>query len=1765
MLTELVSTIQQKRPMRKFTHFFFIVGILNFSFLTTVNAQCGAGQTYNNYCYGRGETNHVAFEFCPSAGMIAQSNIIQGNFVIPPNTLTVYQGTSGSGITGTVVFGPATADVSGNTITATVADACLIFVTNTLLRQTLTCNDGFVGASELRVCSQSNSDPSTATLILSADEFCETDGPQTIGGGLPIGGVYSGIGVTDNGNGTTFTFEPSIAGAGTTSITYTQAGNVATDVITVVGSNVASFTALADLCMDAGIQSGLGGGTPTGGVYSGLGVTDDGNGMTYSFNPAIAGLGITDITYTLNTDCTPATTDQVEILPACGCPAMQSNFFYCFGNNETDIVTFEVCPSAGMAAQATITGGTLGTFVSDGDVLNVYSGASGSGSSGTLIGNALNGDLSGNILSSGIADDCLIFIVSTGPVGSCQDGHENPLSVCGQSVTPNITFLNPGDFCETDGIQSNLGGGLPMGGVYSGPGVTDDGNGMTFSFDPAAAGTGTHILTYTKDNDSDNVTIEVFEANFPSFTALPDLCIDAGIQSGLGGGSPANGTYAGPGVTDNGDGTYDFNPAIAGLGIHTITYTTKTGCMDSAFDTVEVLAACGCPSGQQVFFHCQDNLESNLVLFEICPVNSSMAVQATITQGTYGTYVSDNDAITVYSGVTGTGVNGNQVYNGSNTNFAGTVITSLNADGCLTFVSNTGPVGSCVTGEEVPLTICATDVPPPTNFTAPADLCLNEGVQSGLNGGTPTGGVYSGSGVTDDGNGLTYSFDPTAAGVGIHPIIYSVNGDPATDDIEVFALPAVTLALSEAFCENDGIQTGLGGGMPTGGIYSGTSVTDDGNGMTFSFDPSTGPDGYQITYTFTDANGCTNSSSTLGVIVNEVPSVTFTAPTDICVNDSVQNGLGGGIPTGGTYAGPGVTDDSNGLTYSFDPAAAGIGTHSITYTYTDGNGCTNTDNDEVEVFTLPTISFTALADLCVDAGIQSSLGSGTPTGGVYSGSGVTDDGNGLTYSFDPATAGVGMHSISYTYTDNNGCTNAANDEVEVFALPAVTLTLSVAFCENDGIQTGLGGGMPTGGIYSGTSVTDDGNGMTFSFDPSTGPDGYQITYTFTDANGCTNSSSTLGVIVNEVPSVTFTAPTDICVNDSVQNGLGGGIPTGGTYAGPGVTDDGNGSTYSFDPAAAGAGIQNISYSFTNGSGCSDTASDDLVVLGAPAVSIQPYNGLPFDEVCLNSSSTYRSSASTFGPPTVTTYTWAASNTTFTPNIGSPTAQDGTYERVDASWTTPGSQTVDLTVTYANGCVQVAPQLAVDVQPAPAIICPTSQTVQTSNNGNGDCTADATFTNPIDLNGACDPQTLTLSVNGGIASTVIPGASNTQSLDLGVNTLSYVITDGGGNMGNCSFNITVEDDEAPVIDCTSASIEFDGEDTLTFSIADVYNDASSTDNCGVVNLISPIIDQTVSCDQLGDVIPVTVEVNDGNGNSTTCTTNITIGGLPCGFSNSYGLGDCFDPNGNEANYDVPTGTFSLISDGCSPEFPYTSDDQSFIKYELCGNGVIEAYVRKIDGDGYAGIAMRESIDPGARKVGIATNRINRILKEIRVFPNYPAFPQQLFSYDKFWLKLERLNNTFFRAYASTNGINYTPFISQGIQMTGCLEIGLYVYSNNDGQTVKAEFTNVSIIPSTGNLNEGDFPYETGVKPISGLDIGLSPNPAKDRINLDLSKLIGQEARIQIYNIHGQLIEERQIDAIEEANENFDIESYPSGTYLINIQLAMQQQTLKLIKQ
>ena len=53
--------------------------------------------------------------------------------------------------------------------------------------------------------------------------------------------------------------------------------------------------------------------------------------------------------------------------------------------------------------------------------------------------------------------------------------------------------------------------------------------------------------------------------------------------------------------------------------------------------------------------------------------------------------------------------------------------------------------------------------------------------------------------------------------------------------------------------------------------------------------------------------------------------------------------LTGGLPEGGVYSGPGV---SNGM---FDPAVAGLGEHTITYTFTDPNFCANFATDVITV------------------------------------------------------------------------------------------------------------------------------------------------------------------------------------------------------------------------------------------------------------------------------------------------------------------------------------------------------------------------------------------------------------------------------------------------------------------------------------------------------------------------------------------------------------------------------------------------------------------------------------------------------------------------------------------------------------------------------------------------------------------------------------------------------------------------------------------------
>lgn len=67
------------------------------------------------------------------------------------------------------------------------------------------------------------------------------------------------------------------------------------------------------------------------------------------------------------------------------------------------------------------------------------------------------------------------------------------------------------------------------------------------------------------------------------------------------------------------------------------------------------------------------------------------------------------------------------------------------------------------------------------------------------------GGVYSGLGVFDDGNGMMYFFNFVGVGVGVYMIIYIVNGLMVSDDIEVFDV--VFVFFVEFFFDNIGLSS----------------------------------------------------------------------------------------------------------------------------------------------------------------------------------------------------------------------------------------------------------------------------------------------------------------------------------------------------------------------------------------------------------------------------------------------------------------------------------------------------------------------------------------------------------------------------------------------------------------------------------------------------------------------------------------------------------------------------------------------------------------------------------------------------------------------------------------------------------------------------------------------------------------------------------------------------------------------------------------------
>src|SRR5690554_822582 len=719
------------------------------------------------------------------------------------------------------------------------------------------------------------------------------------------------------------------------------------------------------------------------------------------------------------------------------------------------------------------------------------------------------------------------------------------------------------------------------------------GAGATHSVTPSAQTT--YVVTGTDANgceNTDQVTVDVHA--LPTISASSDVTICEGestVVSATGGS-----TYA----WDNGLGagaSHSVTPSAQTT--YAVTGTDANGCTASDQVTVNVNAFPVISAGSDVAICLGDNATISASGGTAYTWDNGLGAGASHTVSPSGT--------TTYQ-VTGTGANGcentsfvtvtvnpyddasftfNNFCELSTTNGPSNIITpggtfSFNpvpADGA-TINPTTGEISNGVNGANYTVEYTTNGSCPSTSTATVSvqsnddpsfsydNICLGNGLTVLPSNIATPGGTYAFYTAPTDGATIN-----TSTGEVLNPTLgttYAIEYTTPTgacqsstvQNITVYTAPTVSLSATvPTICMNE--STDL---QATGNATNYTWNNGLNNGTTHSVSPSTTT---TYTVTGTDANGCTNSASQT-INVNSLPIVDAGADQTVCENETVNMTATGAV----SY----VWDNGlgNGATQSFSATI----TETYTVTGTDANNCENSDQITITVNALPV----------VDAGQDVSICNGDQ---------ITLTANGAnTYNWDNGLGAGAAHNVSPTITTTytvtgtglNACENTDQITVTVTNIPTVNAGVDQTVCENSEVTL-------TATSSTGSTVTwDNGivDGTPFTVTTST-------TYTATaDLNGCTATDQVV-INVNPLPSVSAGNNQTACTNhDPIALT---GSPAGGIFSGTGVSNN------EFDPATAGIGTHTLTYAYTDGNGCENTASITITVDGCVAVVENEMNQL----------------------------------------------------------------------------------------------------------------------------------------------------------------------------------------------------------------------------------------------------------------------------------------------------------------------------------------------------------------------------------------------------------------------------------------------------------------------------------------------------------------------------------------------------------------------------
>lgn len=733
--------------------------------------------------------------------------------------------------------------------------------------------------------------------------------------------------------------------------------------------------------------------------------------------------------------------------------------------------------------------------------------------------------------------------ITVRPLGPMPCGDGDPVTVeCTSLPCPDITvdIQTPvQSFCLIDNptavalTASSSGGDMTGTFVWSGNGVME--NAGNYSFDPAEAGAGSHVISvlYTETGGCTGTaefTLDVFDGPFASINlAASPICLNETATVAYVGNDLETATFDwdfdGATVTNLGNENYALSWPAAGT-YQVILGVTLNGCFTADTVSVEVVQPLETP--QPVC----ETVELTRIVFSWPAVANATAYRVSINNGP-----SFDQAETSY---TASGLSDDE-----------TVEITVIALG-------DAPCGNSAAGSVSCTTIPCPDVvlqlsAAQTDFCTGANdapVALEYTATGGFGNGTA---IWSGIGVVTT-TDSAYAFDPT----GLEPGTYELRLDyvemictySRTMTMQINATPEASINASNiTLCSTSSMTVNFNGIAGSAASYDwdfdGAMVTDLGNeNYTLSWDNAG-------TYTVAlevSQTGC-NASTSFSVEVNEPPTAGQQfQPLEICANsgevvalaDLLTGADEGGVWTPGIGA-PATVDAGTGSLSTTNMAA---GTYEYIYTV-EGGFCEDASTT-VSITIQPSPTANAGADqvLTCAMGMVSLNGSASVGGSELTYAWTGPDGNPVLIDADAAMIDVAIPGIyTLTVTSDIGC--SASDQVEVRAdtevpVPEIELNDISCFSEMDGtilVNNVQGGRPPYSYSLNGGAATN----TTFF----TGLDAGEYIVKVTDANGCF-SEVLLDITRPDQLSVSIDLPNDVQEYDEGERVVATANISGGT-------------------------------------------------------------------------------------------------------------------------------------------------------------------------------------------------------------------------------------------------------------------------------------------------------------------------------------------------------------------------------------------------------------------------------------------------------------------------------------------------------------------------------------------------------------------------------------------------------------------------------------------